>query len=397
MQRFDVVVIGAGISGLSCAHAFAASGRRVAVLEAGKSIGGAFATRRFPEQQGFWLELGCHTLYNSYRTLIGALQGSALHALIQPRKKAPYYFYRDGGLEGMMKNFSVGEALLNGWRLFREKKEGASVEAYYSSVFGKNNYRRILRPAFGAVISQDPDRFPAEVLLKCRPRDKRLPRSFTGIQGVSSIAEALAGHDNIELFLGAEVSALRKADKEWIVTAPGEELSGTQLVLAVQPRVAARLLTQEEPQLAQLLSKIPSARVESVGVVLPREAVGLPEFSFLIPGDGAPFSSVVSRDVVPSAGYRGFAFHFRDGTLKREERLDAVVRALKIRQSDIAAVAERTHELPALEVGHQALALDIRTACRRNRSLGLAGNYFGGLAVEDCLLRSAEVVAELAG
>lgn len=49
--EFDVIVIGAGIAGLSAAHCLQAAGKRVCVLDKSRSIGGRMATRRNNELQ----------------------------------------------------------------------------------------------------------------------------------------------------------------------------------------------------------------------------------------------------------------------------------------------------------------------------------------------------------
>lgn len=45
-QRWDVVVVGAGLAGLACAHDLSALGLRVRVLEAGDRVGGRMRTDR---------------------------------------------------------------------------------------------------------------------------------------------------------------------------------------------------------------------------------------------------------------------------------------------------------------------------------------------------------------
>ncbi|WP_304616032.1 NAD(P)/FAD-dependent oxidoreductase [Paracoccus sp. (in: a-proteobacteria)] len=46
----DVIVVGAGITGISCARLLAQAGRRVLVLDKGRRIGGRMATRRLPDR-----------------------------------------------------------------------------------------------------------------------------------------------------------------------------------------------------------------------------------------------------------------------------------------------------------------------------------------------------------
>ncbi|MBL8120543.1 MAG: NAD(P)-binding protein, partial [Anaerolineae bacterium] len=43
---FEIIVIGAGLSGLTAAQYFSQKGRRVQVVDKGRSVGGRLATRR---------------------------------------------------------------------------------------------------------------------------------------------------------------------------------------------------------------------------------------------------------------------------------------------------------------------------------------------------------------
>ena len=70
MERFATVVIGAGMSGLTCARMLADAGRRVVVLEARNRIGGRMRTDR---SAGFPVDLGASWIHG--------IQGSALWEL----------------------------------------------------------------------------------------------------------------------------------------------------------------------------------------------------------------------------------------------------------------------------------------------------------------------------
>ena len=68
MNNPEVVVVGAGISGLSFAWKAAQTGRQVLVLEERDRIGGCIYSCRYDD--GYWYELGAHTVYNSYSGLL---------------------------------------------------------------------------------------------------------------------------------------------------------------------------------------------------------------------------------------------------------------------------------------------------------------------------------------
>jgi hypothetical protein len=95
---------------------------------------------------------------------------------------------------------------------------------------------------------------------------------------------------------------------------------------------------------------------------------------------------VVTRDPVAHPSLRGFAFHFRPQT-GAEERTGRVAAVLGIAPGDVLHRAERVNRLPAPVLGHEArlAGLDRLLA---GGSLLVTGNYFGGLAIEDCVARS---------
>jgi UDP-galactopyranose mutase len=64
-----------------------------------------------------------------------------------------------------------------------------------------------------------------------------------------------------------------------------------------------------------------------------------------------------------------------------------ICRVLGVSPEDIDDIAENEVTLPSPRVGHAAITADIQKLLGR-RDLALTGNYFGGLAIEDCIARS---------
>jgi UDP-galactopyranose mutase len=94
----------------------------------------------------------------------------------------------------------------------------------------------------------------------------------------------------------------------------------------------------------------------------------------------------VTRDVVPDPDWRGFTVHFKPG-LDRDARIARAAAVLRVPARELEVVGERSTVLPSPRRGHAEIVreLDARLAGRR---LALTGNWFGGLAIEDCALRS---------
>ena len=107
---FDIVVIGAGIAGLTCARQLAQSEYRVAVVEKSRGVGGRAATRRLP---GTRADLGVPYLQEQGRLLSGftkvlrdrqiltewtnrGYEWDARGACLVPQPAEPFYIAPDG-------------------------------------------------------------------------------------------------------------------------------------------------------------------------------------------------------------------------------------------------------------------------------------------------------------
>jgi protoporphyrinogen/coproporphyrinogen III oxidase len=394
VEQRDVVVVGGGIAGLAFAHHAATAGRSVLVLEAGPRTGGCLNTRRLAD--GFWYEAGAHTAYNSYGAFLELVDACGLGGAIRPRGDARKRFalLRDGRLAMMgplsvFLEFDPIELLLTApFGLFRSKEGRTAAEAY-GAVVGRRNYANVLAPFLAAVPSQSADGFPARgpgSLFKRRARRKDVAKSFTLDGGLSTLAEALARRPNVDVRTGAPVREVRREGAGFTVRSEdGARHAARVAALAVPSSVAAALVAGSDPALAAALGAIGSARVETTAVALPKERTSLPEMAFLVPVNDL-FHSAVTRDPVPDARLRGFAFHFKPGHAP-EDRLRRIEDVLGAPRETFVDVAESSLVLPAPALGHADAVARIDRALAGSR-LAVTGNYFDGLALEDCVLRS---------
>ncbi len=395
MDARDVVVIGGGVSGLAFAYDAAAAGRDVLLLEAAPRLGGCLDSRHVAS--GFWFEMGAHTAYNSYGGFLRIVEGCGLRDRIVARGEARKRFaLLRGGAVATMGPLSVF-AQFDPWELLRSaplgmlrKKQGLTTYGYYSGLVGKRNYDRVLGPFLAAVPSQSADAFPAKgpgSLFKKRPRRKDVPRSFTLAGGLGAVAEAVAARPRVEARRGAAGRAGRRAgDALEVALEDGSAVSARVAALAVPPAAASAVAREGFPELAVQLARIRTATLDTVGAVVARDKVRLPEVAFLVPLDDV-FHSAVTRDPVPDAHRRGFAFHFKPGH-GREERVRRVAEVLGVARADLEDVVEKTTALPSPVLGHDRLVREIDRLLEGGR-LAVTGNFFEGLAIEDCVARSA--------
>lgn len=379
-ENYDIVIAGAGISGLSLAHYCVKQGLSTLVIA--PEPGGVLCS--LPYDDGFWLELGAHSCFNSYGNLIAIMEQHGLLDDLQKRRKAPFKLWRNKGLKGIPGQLHWLELLRSLPRLFHHKKTGLSVAEYFTPIVGERNYREVFSSAFNAVICQPADDFPAEMLFRKKPRRRDVLKTFTFPRGLQTLTDTLARMPGLNLRSGQAVSRIARENGAFVVTAGEDTYRAGHLAIATPADEAARLLREVLPQVAELLSRVATVRVESVGVVVEKQAMRLPLLGGIIGADQA-FYSVVSRDTVDHPRYRGFTFHFKPGLLDQAGQDQVMAGVLGtdrwlIRQT-------RSNLLPAPKTGHPALIAEVDTRLAGQPVL-LTGNYFLGVSIEDCVSRS---------
>ncbi len=391
----DLVVVGAGVSGLTLAYRAARSGKKVLLLEREGRVGGCLHSHRRPD--GYWFEMGAHTTYNSYGTFLDLLSGTGLRDRIVERgpARATFGLLRGGELRWL----TPPKVLLElGWLeaalhlplgLFRSKR-GESLRSRFSRLVGPRNYDGVLAAFFAAVPSQRADGFPAEgpgSLFKKRPRKEEFPRSFGVEGGLQAACDAAAAFPGIAVEKGVAVARVARSGAGFAVsTADGRTFEAPLAAVAATVDEAAAILREGFPAVAEAVSRVRTVEVESVGVVLPRARCWMPECAFVVPVDDL-FFSAVTRDPFPDPERRAFAFHFRPG-VPREEKLRRISEVLRVPREELGETVEARRVLPAPAVGHAGIVQEIDASLAGSR-LALCGNYFAGLAIEDCALRAA--------
>ncbi|HET6438172.1 MAG TPA: FAD-dependent oxidoreductase [Anaeromyxobacter sp.] len=392
----DVIVVGAGVSGLAFAWRAAAAGRKVLVLERAARVGGCLNSHRRPD--GFWFEMGAHTGYNSYGNFLDLASAAGVAGRILRRGEARARF-------GLMRGSEA--SWLTPWRVLWEldwleaalafpagmlhRRKGETVYSHYARLVGRKNYDRLLSPFFQAVPSQKADGFPAAgpgSLFKKRSRRRAFPRSYGFEGGLETVCDAAATLPGVSVETSVEVVAVARDGALFAAfTSDGRKLVAPVLAVAVAADRAVALLRDDFPELADALAKVRTVEVDSVGTVLRRDRCWMPEVAFLVPVDDV-FHSVVTRDPFPHATLRAFTFHFRPG-LSRDARIRRAAEILRVAEGELEPLVESKVVLPSPAPGHAELLTEIER-CLRGGRLALSGNYFAGLAIEDCMLRSTD-------
>ena len=309
----------------------------------------------FEGADGFWVELGAHTCYNSYRNLIGLIENCNVADQLITREKVPFKMLAGSRIRSIPSQLNFLEFFLSAPRLFTLKPEGQSVESYYSRIVGCANFQRVIGPAISAVLSQKADDFPADMIFKKRPRRKDIIKKFTLTGGLQAIAHAVSLQKNIDIVKGTEVRAITSKGRGFEIATDSAHYYADTMAVATPASVAARILKESFPGVAEKLSQIKVAEVESVGTAIEQEMVSLAPVAGLIPASDS-FFSVVSRDTVRHCRYRGFTFHFRPGLASRDAKLHRISEVLGVGLEQLEHVVEKVNLVPSLKVGHNILA-----------------------------------------
>jgi protoporphyrinogen oxidase len=385
MNRYDVIVVGGGVSGLVFAEHTARAGKRVLLLEKAPAVGGCLDS--WQAAPDYYVEMGAHTAYNSYGDLLEILQRRGRLGELLGREKLGYHFVNQGGLQSPLARLNWLELLTSlPVGLFKDKS-GLSVRAYYGALLGRGNYANVLGPAFAAVLSQPCDEYPAQWLFRRKPRLKDAPRKYTWATGMQGLLQALTVGAGFETRTGMTVTSVARADAGYTLTAGEETFSCAILALATPPDVAATLLADAAPGTARRLMRFPMADIESVAVTLRRDRTRLKPVAGLIGVDDA-FYSVVTRDPVPHPELRAFTFHFRPGRHDDAAKHRRMAQVLGCSEDDFQSQHARVNRLPALDVSHMGLVAELEDDCAES-GLALLGNYFQGMSIGDCAQRSA--------
>ncbi len=395
METVDCIIVGAGVSGLVAAARMAQAGRSVLVLEAAPRVGGCIYSWRLNDEikaneegADFWLELGAHTAYNSYSQLLEALQARGRLEDLLPREKMGYSFVAaDNTLHSPLKRLNFFQAAFSLPFGIGKPKPGRSVAEWFGGLLGRGNYRRLLGPAFAAVLSQPADSFPAEWLFRRKPRMQAAPRKYTFSGGLQGLLEVLADGADFELRKQTVVSAVSRDVAGYQLQTSSGPLACRQLILAVPVDTAAVLLADVLPEIARDLQTFPMSSSEALGVVLPADKTRIKPVAGLI-GVDDDFFSVVTRDPVPHATLRGFTFHFKPGRLSQDAKLARIASVLGVKPADFLHVRGNLNRLPSPGVEHpkRVAAIDVKLT---REPLALVGNYLNGLSIGDCAERAA--------
>ncbi len=339
------VIIGAGISGLTCAYRLKQLGIRALVLEATERAGGLIATIR---RNGFLFEAGPQAprFPASVWRLVRDLNLASKFVPGDP--KAKRYIVRHGRLHpapfspaGLVTTRLLGPAskfriLTEVFRSSRpplheesvaefvQRKFGAEVlddlvDPFIATIFLGDSYKMGMESAFPALVEWERNRGSlvrgAIRARKSKQNAGKLDASSAGSRangkrGAFDVTDALPSLGSFRTGMGAfpeklaevlqpairynaEIASVARlasssdgTERGWeIGLASGDKITAEKLVLAVPAYIAARLLVSSAPNLAGCLQAIEYAAISAVSSAYQKSQVAhaLDGFGFMVP------------------------------------------------------------------------------------------------------------------
>ncbi|MBK2028436.1 NAD(P)-binding protein [Francisella noatunensis] len=385
-KHFNTIIIGAGISGISLAQKLSQSNIDHGLFEPNK-IGGCIDSQKYKD---FWLEMGAHTIYNSYNETIDYIRNNSLKQNIQPRRKAPFLFVQPNNkIQSIFTNINPFVAAFSFLKNRNISKEDKTVSEYAIKLFGKKNYDKTLKFCFDAVLSQNSQNFPVEYLFKKYDRDISLPRSFTFKNGLSELFT-----NQKQTVIKEKIIKISKQDT-WIVeTDNANSYHCDNLCIATPWNITESLLKDILPNIAKHQYRPIMSILTSIGIVANKKSLKhIKNIAGLI-GKDQFFYSAVSRDVVDNPSYRAIVFHCKDN-YSQKELMHKITKLLNITEEDILHTYIKQNTLPCYHRNHHIFLQDLEKELLEIPNLYITGNFFDRLAIENCIRRSSKEASRL--
>ncbi len=427
-MKADVIIIGAGISGLSCAWALKRMGIEAEVLEQSSRPGGVIRTETV---NGYQIECGPNSFQPTPAALKIIDETGLWDDLLAPPPNAPRYIYLNGGL----RKFPLGPLTFGGIaRAAREpfvrtkSPQDESVRDFFTRRFGPQLHDRLVAPMLTGIYAADSRQlsiaavFPRMVEMERKHGSLigAMLRSFTRRPKPPAASKPKPRGSIFSFPLGLET--LPKRIAECVRVKYG--VNGVRVgdapatVVAAPAYPAAELFATTHPPLAALLTQVRYAPMVVAAVSLPEHSFKAPlrGFGFLVPrGEGLHmlgtlFSSALFPDRAPEGqalltSFVGGAFEPEALDWPDDRVWETVCAELQrvFGTSELPSpvrLYRHRHAIPQYNIGHERWAESVKAELKRTPGLFITSNYLDGVSVPACMEqgeRTAHAVAAYLG
>ncbi len=422
----EVVIIGAGISGLSCAWTLKKLGVDAEIVEATSRAGGVIRTENI---DGYQIEWGPNSIQPAPAALKLIDEAGLWDDLLPPDPHAPRYIYANGRL----RKFPFGPLSFGGMtRILAEpfirskSPRDESVRDFFIRRFGRQAHDRLAGPLFTGIYATDTAQLSMAAVLPRMLEMERdygsltaaMLRSFTRRQkSATATTKGRPRGFTLSFPGGLETLTTRLADKVTIRFGESDPRPGMApvTVLTVPAYRAVRIVEKQYPDLAKSLEQVRYSPIIVAASSLPEHTLKEPlrGFGFLVPrGEGLHLlGTIFSSALFPGRAPEGRVLltSFIGGSFEPEvldwsdDQVWEVVgpelqRVLdsETKPEPISLVRYR-HALPQYNIGHERWVASLKEQLQRTPGVFVTANYLEGASVPACIEqadRTAHRVAE---
>jgi oxygen-dependent protoporphyrinogen oxidase len=403
----EVLIIGAGITGLSCAWRLKRLGIETLVVEASKRAGGVIQSER---TGGYLIEHGPNSFLPSPETFPLLDESGLSNRVVEGDRHAPRYICINRSLRkaplGPMSIPGLMRAVAEPF-IFSKSPADESIHDFVARRFGREAEERLASPFVTGIYAGNTRNvvmaatFPSFVemerrygsvmigMLKTRkPKGTRTGHTSSFDEGMETLPRTLASELQIQYACG-DIDIENTGARATVVTIPAYR--------------AGPLLRGKYPTIAGLLEKVDYAPMVIALATLADSALPKPlrGFGFLVPRTerlhllGTLFSSALFPGRAPAG--RQLLTSFLGGALERDvidwddDRIWNIVRT-ELRQVLRTSEAprplrliRRIHAIPQYNIGHKRWAAAVKMELASTTGLFLAGSYREGVSVSSCI------------
>lgn len=440
----DVIIIGAGISGLTAAHKLAKAGKDVLVLEEESRAGGKIVTER---EDGYLLESGPNSLRVENQETMELIREAGLENRIidaNPTSKKRYVLKHGawvqlprGPKEAITTPLlSVGGKLRILIDLFvsKTKAEDESAATFVRRRLGHEILDYAADPFITGIYSGDPEKLSIRYafgsmwqaeqkhgsLIKgmMKSRSKKGPakppsRVVSFPEGLSELTSALREQLGNKLKLHSGAISIQKSSSGYRVTASSGSFEAPEIVFALPAYHVAPMVKELSSDLSNKLQKVfyPPVGVIFLGYRIDQFRTPPEGFGGLIPTKerrnilGIIFSSSNFPDRAPEGHLlftivMGGAKHPEIGEWEEEIILEtAMAEARDLLKPNgepaFRHLAVWRHAIPQYNVGYGAILNAIDRTEAQYPGMYFIGNYRGGISMGACIKNATELANRL--
>ena len=452
-SKTDVVILGAGISGLATAHFLAQKGYKVVILEKSPRSGGAICSER---RDGFLIEYGPNSTLDTtplLREMFADLDIADSLEYANDRAKNRY-IVKNGELKALPMSppaflktdlFSLSAKLRLLKEPFIEPAPATADESLGSFVerrLGREFLDYAINPFVAGVYAGKPELlsvksgFPKLYALeqeygslikgtiKGARKRKKSPEtakakarllSFSG--GLQTMTDALTAKYAGQVFFETNIRKIKNTASGFeIEFSAGEiaaEISSAVLLSTIPAFAMGDLPYDFDQQILHAISNIyyPPVSMVYFGFKQAPPSIPLGGFGFLVPEKehrnilGTIWSSTIFKNRAPDGGialttFVGGSRQPQNARLPESELIDLVQHDLKELMGiqanpDLVVVKQWEKAIPQYQIGHQQIVDAIHDFEKNTPGFYISGNFHGGISVGDCVKNAMEITERI--